>query len=50
MYLLGMSRRILVVGFQVHEAGKTTLCRALIHGFKEAGVRLVPFKPHSGIS
>jgi predicted P-loop ATPase/GTPase len=45
-----MSRRILVVGFQLHDAGKTTLCKGLIHGFKEAGVRLVPFKPHSGIS
>ena len=45
-----MSRRILVVGFQLHDAGKTTLCKALIHGFREAGVRLVPFKPHSGIS
>jgi predicted P-loop ATPase/GTPase len=45
-----MSRKILVVGFQTYEAGKTTLCRALIHGFKKAGVTLVPFKPHSGIS
>jgi len=44
-----MSKRILVVGFQPHDAGKTTLCKALIHGFKEAGVTLVPFKPHSGI-
>jgi predicted P-loop ATPase/GTPase len=34
----------------VHEAGKTTLCKALIHGFKKAGIPLVPFKPHSGIS
>jgi predicted P-loop ATPase/GTPase len=45
-----MSRRILVVGLQPHDAGKTTLCKALIHGFKKAGVTLVPFKPHSGIS
>ena len=39
----------MVVGLQVYEAGKTTLCKALIHGFKKAGVTLVPFKPHSGI-
>jgi len=45
-----MSRKILVVGLQPHDAGKTTLCKALIHGFKKAGVTLVPFKPHSGIS
>jgi len=44
-----MSKRILVVGFQTNDAGKTTLCKALIYGFKEAGVTLVPFKPHSGI-
>lgn len=44
-----MSKRILVVGLQSHDAGKTTLCKALIHGFKETGVTLVPFKPHSGI-
>ena len=44
-----MSKRILVVGLQPHDAGKTTLCKALIHGFKETGVTLVPFKPHSGI-
>lgn len=44
-----MSKRILVVGLQPHDAGKTTLCKALIHGFKEAGVTLTPFKPHSGI-
>ena len=44
-----MSRKILVVGLQPHDAGKTTLCKALIYGFKEAGVALVPFKPHSGI-
>jgi len=37
------------VGLQPNDAGKTTLCKALIHGFKEAGVTLVPFKPHSGI-
>jgi len=40
----------LVVGFRLVDAGKTTLCKALIHGFKKAGVTLVPFKPHSGIS
>jgi len=40
----------LVVGLQAYDAGKTTLCKALIHGFKKAGVTLVPFKPHSGIS
>ena len=45
-----MPRKILVVGFQVYDAGKTTLCEALIHGFKKAGLTLVPFKPHSGIS
>jgi predicted P-loop ATPase/GTPase len=45
-----MSKKILVVGLQPHDAGKTTLCKALIYGFKEAGVALVPFKPHSGIS
>jgi predicted P-loop ATPase/GTPase len=45
-----MSGKILVVGLQPYDAGKTTLCRALIHGFKEAGINLVPFKPHSGIS
>jgi hypothetical protein len=45
-----MSRKILVVGFRLVDAGKTTLCKALIHGFKKAGVTLVPFKPHSGIS
>ena len=45
-----MSKKILVVGLQPHDAGKTTLCKALIYGFKEAGVTLVPFKPHSGIS
>jgi len=44
-----MSKRILVVGFQTNDAGKTTLCKALIYGLKEAGVTLVPFKPHSGI-
>jgi predicted P-loop ATPase/GTPase len=43
-----MSKRILVVGLQPNDAGKTTLCKALIHGFKETGVTLVPFKPHSG--
>jgi len=37
------------VGLQPHDAGKTTLCKALIYGFKESGVTLVPFKPHSGI-
>ena len=44
-----MSKRILVVGLQPNDSGKTTLCKALIHGFKETGVTLVPFKPHSGI-
>jgi predicted P-loop ATPase/GTPase len=44
-----MSKGILVVGLQPNDAGKTTLCKALIHGFKETGVTLVPFKPHSGI-
>jgi len=44
------ARRILVVGHQPHNAGKTTLCKALIYGFKDRGVNLVPFKPHSGIS
>jgi len=47
---LRYSKRILVVGLQSHNAGKTTLCRALIYGFKESGVNLIPFKPHSGIS
>jgi GTPase SAR1 family protein len=42
--------KILVVGLQTHDAGKTTLCKALIHGFKKFDVNLVPFKPHSGIS
>jgi predicted P-loop ATPase/GTPase len=42
--------KILVVGLQTHDAGKTTLCKALIHGFRQSGVNLVPFKPHSGIS
>ena len=45
-----MSRKILVVGLQPYDAGKTTLCKALIYGFKEARITLVPFKPHSGIS
>jgi len=40
----------LVVGLQTYDAGKTTLCEALIHGFRKAGVTLVPFKPHSGTS
>jgi predicted P-loop ATPase/GTPase len=44
-----MSRKILVVGLQAYDAGKTTLCRALIHGFKKVGVTLVHFKSHSGI-
>jgi len=42
--------RILVVGLQPHNTGKTTLCKALIYGFKERGINLAPFKPHSGIS
>jgi len=46
---LAVLKRILVVGLQPHDAGKTTLSKALIHGFKQAGVTLVPFKPHSGI-
>jgi predicted P-loop ATPase/GTPase len=41
--------KILVVGLQTHDAGKTTLCKALIHGCKKLDVNLVPFKPHSGI-
>jgi len=45
-----MSRKILVVGLQVHDAGKTTLCKALIHSFEKVGRKLVPFTPHSGIS
>jgi predicted P-loop ATPase/GTPase len=44
-----MSKMILVVGLQAHDSGKTTLCKALIYGFKNAGISLVPFKPHSGI-
>jgi predicted P-loop ATPase/GTPase len=44
------ARRVLVVGLQPHNAGKTTLCKALIYGFKDRGLDLVPFKPHSGIS
>lgn len=44
------SGKILVLGLQPFDAGKTTLCKALIHGFKEAGVHVIPFKPHSGIS
>jgi len=43
-------KKILVVGLHPFEAGKTTLCKALIHGFKEVGVGVVPFKPHAGIS
>jgi predicted P-loop ATPase/GTPase len=43
-------RKVLVVGLLPYDAGKTTLCKALIHGFKKSGVNLVPFKPHSGIS
>jgi predicted P-loop ATPase/GTPase len=43
-------RRVLVVGLEPHSAGKTTLCKALIYGFKDRGLDLVPFKPHSGIS
>jgi len=42
--------KILVVGLQPNDSGKTTLCKALIYGFKENGVSPVPFKPHSGIS
>ena len=38
------------MGLQPYDAGKTTLCKALIYGFKEARITLVPFKPHSGIS
>jgi predicted P-loop ATPase/GTPase len=43
-------RKVLVVGLLPYDAGKTTLCKALIHGFKKSDVNLVPFKPHSGIS
>jgi predicted P-loop ATPase/GTPase len=42
--------KILVVGLETRDAGKTTLCKALIHGGKKFDVNLVPFKPHSGIS
>lgn len=45
-----MKLKILVVGLQSYDAGKTTLCKALIYGFKEIGINLTPFKPHSGIS
>jgi predicted P-loop ATPase/GTPase len=45
-----MQRKILIVGLQTHDAGKSTLCKALIHGLQQSGVKLVPFKPHSGIS
>ena len=44
-----MSKRILVLRLQPNDSGKTTLCKALIYGFKATGVGLVPFKPHSGI-
>jgi predicted P-loop ATPase/GTPase len=44
------AEKILVVGLPPFDAGKTTLCKALIYGLREAGIDLVPFKPHSGIS
>jgi predicted P-loop ATPase/GTPase len=44
------SSKILIVGLQPYDAGKTTLCKGLIYGLKEVGVTVVPFKPHSGIS
>lgn len=47
--MLSLSRKILVVGLQAYDAGKTTLCKGLIYGFKKAGITLVPFKPHSGV-
>ena len=42
--------KILVLGLDPYDAGKTTFCKALIYGFKDRGLNLVPFKPHSGIS
>jgi len=44
------THKILIVGLQPFDAGKTTVCKALIHGLKEVGVNLTPFKPHAGIS
>lgn len=44
------SEKVLIVGLQPYDAGKTTLCRALMRGFREAGIDAAPFKPHSGIS
>jgi predicted P-loop ATPase/GTPase len=41
--------KILVVGLKPYDSGKTTLCKALIYGFKKAGIDFIPFKPHSGI-
>jgi predicted P-loop ATPase/GTPase len=42
--------KILVVGLKPYDSGKTTLCKALIYGFKKAGIDFIPFKPHSGIN
>ena len=43
------AEKILVVGLQTSDAGKTTLCKAIIYALKRAGINVVPFKPHSGI-
>ncbi len=43
-------KKILVVGLQRQHPGKTTLCKAIIYGLKEVGIKPVPFKPHSGMS
>lgn len=42
--------KIFVVGLKTYDSGKTTLCKALIYGFKKAGINFTPFKPHSGIN
>ena len=42
--------KILVVGSQSYNSGKTTLCKALIYNFIEDGLSFIPYKPHSGIS
>ena len=42
--------KILVVGSQSFDSGKTILCKALIYTFIEVGLSLIPYKPHSGIS
>jgi predicted P-loop ATPase/GTPase len=43
-------KKVLVVGLQKQHPGKTTLCKAIIYGLKEVGIKPVPFKPHSGMS